>query len=245
MAAQPLSSLDPKAGYSFGIDILDRHPELASYIAQTISIGSIIERRWSAILVQLLQADPLTGMAMYQALTSTVAQRAALGAAAKVRLIPQDFELFQAVQTAITPARKLRNDFAHHLWGESALVPGGLVLIDPATIVDDEVSESAVHQILALKQQGPIVEGADRKRMKIYRKEDLLEAKGLVREAQVIVSDLWAALQFSDDEYSLHDEMRTKLRAHPRLVEVLRPPSQRSAPKAPRKRRGQTPSETG
>jgi len=126
MAGQPLSSLDPKAGYSFGIDILERHPELASYIAQTISIGSIIERRWSAILVQLLQADPLTGMAMYQALTSTVAQRAALGAAAKVRLSPEDFKLFQAVATAITPARKIRNDFAHHIWGESALVPGGL-----------------------------------------------------------------------------------------------------------------------
>jgi len=245
MAAQPLSSIDPKAGYTFGTTTLDGHQELAAYIAQTISIGSIIERRWAAILVELLQADPLTGMAMYQALTSTVAQRAALGAAASVRLVPEDFKLFQAVATAITPARKLRNDFAHHIWGETGTVPGALLLIDPTTLVDGDVSESNAHRLLALQQKGPIIEGADRKKMKVYRKDDLIEAKNLVLEAMLIVADLWAGLHFSDDEYSLHDEMRTKLRAHPRVAEVLQPQSPKSAPKAHRKPRGQTPPETG
>ena len=98
MAPQPLSRVNPKALTTFGPECFNVYPELSRLVARVINTGSMIEARWSIILVNLAKADPHTGTAMYQAGASSEARRAALKAGAQVRLSKDDFLLFQALE---------------------------------------------------------------------------------------------------------------------------------------------------
>jgi hypothetical protein len=136
MAPQPLSNVNPKAKAYFGPDVFTLHPELIPLAARIISMGSMIDSRWSNILIELLQADPRTGMAMYQALASAEARRAALEAAANQRLSTDDFLLFKAIIRVTTPQRRVRNEFAHHIWGHSPQVKDSILLAEPEFFTD-------------------------------------------------------------------------------------------------------------
>ena len=181
MAPQPLSRVKPNAAFQWGTGVLARYPNLCCIITEAISFGSQVEFNWSAILVDLLKSDTRTGMAMYEALSGGESRRAALEGAAKSALSEADFLLFKAVEKVLAPARRIRNDFAHHIWGASKAVPKALLLIDPKCLRQHEV-ENVV---------GPgWPPQVDRSQVMVWREPDLNEARETIRDGLVILGIL-------------------------------------------------------
>ena len=70
---------------------------------------------------------------MYLTLRQARAKTDALTAAAKLTLVPHDFELFQALMIYKDATEKKRNDLAHGVFGVSANVPNGIVWSETTT----------------------------------------------------------------------------------------------------------------
>jgi hypothetical protein len=140
MAPQPLSLVRTNPT----IRILDsgREPnaKLSGMAMGVIRIASLIDLKWSEILVDILHADPKTGMAMYQALISADAKRAALLAAASARMSEQDSLLFRACVASTYTVREVRNKFAHHIWAVCDDIPDALLLASPDALTVARIS---------------------------------------------------------------------------------------------------------
>ncbi|MGP0058862.1 MAG: hypothetical protein ACLPID_06220 [Beijerinckiaceae bacterium] len=181
MSPQPLSRVKRDAKFLFSTKALLDHPELCSAAMRIIDIGSRIEHTWSLILVDLLKSDPRVGVSMYQALTSSDARRAALMAAAKVKLSSQDFLLFQACFEAVAPVRRLRNSFAHHLWGSSSDVPNALLLADPEDFLRQDVNAAEAKIEMEATGRVAYLEKIDTSEIQVWKKASFERA---LKEAQ-------------------------------------------------------------
>jgi hypothetical protein len=222
MAPQPLSRVNPKATPTFGPECFDEYPELSKLVARTINTGSMIETRWSVILVNLVKADPRTGAAMYQALASSEARRAALSAAAKVRLSDSDFLLFQAIVRVTTPQRNLRNQFAHHLWGMATQLPNCLLLADPEffteIVIDAHArTETVVGQIKLL----PAFPKLDLSKIDVWSQKALEDTNKQADEAQTLIVDLTHAINRMEHA-KISEEWRQKLIDRPKVAQALK-----------------------
>lgn len=184
MPPQPLSKVNPKANFRFGNQTFQRYPALAVFVVQVVSLGAIAECKWSEILMHVLKKDHEIAMAMYQALSGGEARRAAVMGAAKKGLSDENFLLFQAVVKATTHARNLRNDFVHHVWGDSPELPGNLLLIEPDCILDWNMGW------LGFLEQVP--KEADKSRVKVWTPEALQEATITVNEGLLTVAEFKA-----------------------------------------------------
>ena len=99
-----------------------------------IARWSDIDKTLAELLLLMLKSPDLkVGMAMFQALNSGEAKRAALLAAAAeaLRGNVDDHNLFLAVLRTIKGSRDRRNEFAHQLWGVARELPDALLLVDP------------------------------------------------------------------------------------------------------------------
>jgi hypothetical protein len=220
MAPQPLSGVNPKASVTFGPECFDTHPKLSMLVARAINTGSIIEARWSVILVNLVKADPRTGVAMYQALSSSEARRAALSAAARIRLSKADFLLFQAVLKATTPQRNVRNQFAHHIWGMSAQLEDALLLADPeffTQIVVDATSKADKAAHTKLLTTLPKI---DYSKVNVWTRKSLETANKSVDEAQQIILDLTYGIARNEGG-EIDEQWRKKLLARPLISQAV------------------------
>lgn len=228
MAPQPLSRVNPKAVGTFGPECFDLYPELSKLVARAINIGSMIESRWSIILVNLVHADPRTGTAMYQALSSSEARRAALKAAAEVRLSKDDFLLFQAVVKVTTPQRNTRNHFAHHIWGRSPQVKNALLLALPEFFTDIVLAAKA-----GTKDWGqgvrtiPTFLKVDYSKVEVWTEKALLAANKQADEAQQIIVELTKGI--NSDDRSSGAQWRKPLLSRPPIAQALERLSRQSA----------------
>ncbi len=136
MPAQPLSSLTRDIRH-FDVDpeVLERVPSFSPYIARVIAEWAHIDGDFATMLGGFLQADFAVATAMLQALNGSGAKRAALAAAAKEALPPDDYALFEVVTKLIRPSRDTRNAFAHHVWGYLKTFPDCLLLMEASVIV--------------------------------------------------------------------------------------------------------------
>lgn len=173
--------------------VLADHPKLASYIARVVAISSMIERQWAMMLCYIARADPRAAVAMHQALSSTKAQMAAFEAVAAVRLSDDSKLLFDAVKLATKGYTRIRNEFCHHLWGDSFQCPGVLLLIDPIVTVNfiADLEEPA-----ALRQ-GHSNENRrfERSKIMVYTEEDLVSARAKMTDALLIISSFASVLR--------------------------------------------------
>ena len=131
---QRLSQVDPRASAHFDPGALLSQPQLAAYPMTVIARWADIDKTLAELLPLMLKSPDLTvGMAMFQALVSGEAKRAALMAAAAeaLRGNADDHNLFLAVLRTIKGSRDRRNEFAHHLWGVARELPDALLLVDP------------------------------------------------------------------------------------------------------------------
>jgi hypothetical protein len=188
----------------------------------------MIESRWSIILVNLVHADPRTGTAMYQALSSSEARRAALRAAAEVRLSKDDFLLFQAIVKVTTPQRNVRNHFAHHIWGRSPQVKDALLLAKPEFFTDLVVAATTNTKDWG---QGiktfPAFPKVDYSKVDVWTEKSLLAANKQADEAQQIIVELTKGI--NADDRSTDAQWRKPLLSRPLIAQGIERLSRQSA----------------
>ena len=127
---QPYSSKRIKPEFAFGPPALKERPELSLQVMDVIHTWSNVDNMLFGIIAHLLHADHAVVASMLQSVTQE-AQRAALLAGVKSRLNTDDSRLFDAAYFSTGASRKQRNNFAHHIWGVSVLLPDDLLLVDP------------------------------------------------------------------------------------------------------------------
>lgn len=103
---------------------------------KVVSAWSIMESFLSGVFVQMLGANPAPAVAMFNALTSTAAQTAALRALAQTTLSRRDQELFEAVLIVLKSAADARNKVAHWVWGYCSSLPDAVLLCDPRALTE-------------------------------------------------------------------------------------------------------------
>jgi hypothetical protein len=199
---------------------------------ETISFGAQVEFNWSAILVDILRSSPKTGMAMYEALSGGEARRAALFGAAKSAMSDDDFQLIKAVDLVLAPARRVRNDFVHHIWGVSDKIPNALLLIDPKSLRQFEISQVS---------GGP---GFDDALVSVWKKRDLTEARETMREGLLSLGVLSEGLAEKPLEHpKISASARQRLLNQTPIAQALHKMSRKNSPQVPpkqpeKKRRG-------
>ena len=190
---QPLSFKPKITQWREDENVLADHPKLASYIARVIAISSMIERQWAMMLCYIATADPRAAVAMHQALSSTTAQMAAFEAVAAVRLSDDSKLLFEAVKIATKGYTRIRNEFCHHLWGDTFQCPSVLLLIDPIVTVN---FIAGLEEPAALRQeQSNENRGFERSKIMVYTEEDLESARVKMSDALLIISSFASVLR--------------------------------------------------
>jgi hypothetical protein len=211
---QPLSSVAPDANYRFGVMTLPDHADLAPYVAQVIHIGTMIEHYSTMMLAGIAHADPEAVLAMHTAVSSASAQRAMLETVAAAKLQKPDNFLFQAVQKAGLPARKIRNDFAHHIWADSREVPNALLLINPKALI-----EFKLPFLKPFTLGETIYRDIDRSKIMVYREDDLKDAADTVHLAFSYIAGF--KMMIDEKKPQARAQMHVALSSVPAIADAL------------------------
>ncbi|MEA3065504.1 MAG: hypothetical protein QOJ27_1956 [Sphingomonadales bacterium] len=216
---QPLSRVSPNPDIRIGLNAFKQLPDAAGRIIDVISIWSLIDSRLTIILAQMLKTDYEAAAAMYRAITSGQARRAALDAVSAHALAGPSFCLLQAVLKVTKPSRDTRNDFAHHVWGYDKNLSDALLLIPPDAIASLEIASRKHREAGNLSQhkvvmtegnQVVIVSNAptlDHSSVAVWRQKDFDRAASAARNADRYFAHLWIALSDSP----VRDERRKLL----------------------------------
>jgi hypothetical protein len=111
---------------------LDRRPQLAACIARVAVLWSRVEERLGCITVTVLGAEPIAGLRMYEALTSSADRVAVLRAVAQDRLDEKMRARLDELLERYAEARWKRNKVIRGHWYVSDDYPDELVWADPA-----------------------------------------------------------------------------------------------------------------
>ena len=214
MPGQPLSKIKSDAKFTAGAEVFKAHPEMMLMAMQTIAAGAGIDYVFSYILTNFLHADPLTGMAMYAALSGGEGRKAVLKAAAQTRLSNSDFLLTDIVFNWTAPARKIRNDFAHHLWGYSEDVPDAVLLIDPKCMVGFDIGVRMANMEMQQSRKIIFPTAYDLSLIRVYRKRAIDDAFQIVAKASETLVILGLDLQLSDGG-GISEDTRARLLREP------------------------------
>lgn len=206
---QPLSMVKKDA--EIFTEATELPPELCVQIVRTISAWSHIDQIIASMLAGFLEADFAVAAAMFRALSSDEAKRAAvIGAAKEAR--PDKRDIVQAVLNATKTYRGIRHKFAHHIWATSPDVPKAMILIDPKAIIESdfalhekarrgELHPKATKEGDVIRLDFPQFPTPDRSKMMVYK----------LKELQDIANDAFACVhtykllnrvcgKFPDDE---------------------------------------------
>ncbi len=226
MAPQPLSHLRNKLAGAVYIehDSLVKRPKQAALVAQTIGLWSHIDHILAMMTTNFLQADFEAVIDMLQALRSSEGQRAAITAAAKSTLSPDDFEIYEIVMKVIKPSRDRRNEYAHHLWGHADGLDDALLLINPRYLAEFHAKSETIS--LLRKQLifhpgaiGPAPEHPvlDWSQFFVFREKDI---KKDLREARSAYEMVFI-LRFALSDHPANAESRSELLNLPPIQQAL------------------------
>lgn len=183
LAPQPLDKVRRLADFSYGTECLARHPELAAIVAQVINSWSIVDSNLGHTLALMIGSRPQPAVAMYLSMKNFSAQVLALNAAAEQAFEDHDnYLLFRSTLEFIRKKKKIRDKFAHWMWGSVSGFEDALLLLDPKVSIS---ASAMVRDTLPASRQGRI--DADKKireKSMVYRKVDLQDA---LNDAESIV----------------------------------------------------------
>ncbi|HLG46478.1 MAG TPA: hypothetical protein VKY24_09580, partial [Reyranella sp.] len=189
-----------------------------------------IDYLWGGVFVELMHADPHTGLTIYFSLSGGEARRAALKAAATARLPAKDLKLFEAVERVTRAQRRRRNSFAHGLWGTSSRLPDAYLLTDPEVLSESVVKDALVKRAGKRPSYNPTT-SLDTSRMMVYSRAALLEAWQDAYDACATVFTLVQCLE-ANRGGSLGVRPRRRLLNRPQVAAALRQLNRKPNPKA-------------
>ena len=117
--------------YEFEPRSLEKRPALAAHIGSIAASWTYVEQLSGFLLANLIGGNASAAIEMYLALTSTVAQREALKAAAKARLSAALYEEFLICMNNTRRFASDRHTIVHGWWGICLDNEHVLVLRDP------------------------------------------------------------------------------------------------------------------
>ena len=167
-------TLKGNPGIGFGPGFLERRPLVAALVMQLIAEWSEVELQRSRLLTVLL-GNSEAALDMYLALTSSVAQKAALRAVLASSVSPDELSLFERIMKFAAPIESDRNEYAHWLWGTSDQIDDGLLCMSPAY----RIRHMAQNEAAIARGERP--KGIDFKEVFLVKSSDLMESIKQVR----------------------------------------------------------------
>lgn len=135
-----------KGNWGIMVDALKKRPKLAEHVGIIASKWSNAESKLGWLFSVILGTDAELGTAMYMAIISPAAQKAAMLAAAEHKLDSAQLEKLKTLYKNIEAPRVMRNTVVHGLWALPQTPhenPESIVLIDTAKFVKMTAAMSA------------------------------------------------------------------------------------------------------
>lgn len=127
-----LTDLGDNHGYVMGGGGQLPYPEAAAVMFDVINLWSQIDMNLALVISKVVGADPAAAMAMYQAVSGAEQKAKQLRAAMLLRVDTVTNDVVLSVIDSCEPSKKIRNMFAHDLWGYLTPPDGRLVSMAPA-----------------------------------------------------------------------------------------------------------------
>jgi hypothetical protein len=212
MARKPFwPQYQSEKGWSLGMGAIWARPELATIVGDCLTRWPYVEIDLAVLLAKLLgsQSDP--AMAMFATMRGYRNQEDAIEAAAAVTLTEQDADLVKSLLRVVRTASRARDDLAHGLWGFVPPVPDILIWIDakhtaPWSAASVWADIKPAHEELA-------------RHFFVYTKDDLLEAKILIDEANDLT--IKTSLYLASTDRTERAQRYSELSAQPHIREAL------------------------
>lgn len=184
--------------WTWGPNEMLKRPEHAAYVAAVVGAWSHSEAGLVRLLATILKRSARSAVLMLDELRSFDRQATLVRRVARIELPPDDAALVDAVLGIVAPLAKVRNQFAHHIWGVSPLVDDGLLLAPPELqrdwyLVGLEMSE--LHHRWRDRPQPDYQRHNER--ILVYRLSDLKEAHAQMERAARLLFELDLCLGWS------------------------------------------------
>jgi hypothetical protein len=219
MPPQPILRVRRNATANIDPSALRRHPDLAVCIADIVAIWARIDSDLGSALAFMLNGAIRPAVAMYGALTSAQAQMAALEAAARECLSPENLDLFGAVIVLVKQAGAKRNKIVHWLWGDSPDIPHALVLFDP--ISNMEFNTALSELVSTGETAGTAFPTLNLAHAFVYKARDFDE---IIKELHIVehITRRFSASLVHGGAHGTSASLRRQLLALPRIQKALR-----------------------
>lgn len=116
--------------YSFGGEVLGKHPELAALVSETITFSAQVDAAKNDI-VSGISGENEALFAAFMTIKNTGARSEFIGELVKGSLRGETLAMYETASAATSGISRYRNLFAHHIWGDCDQVPNGLISISP------------------------------------------------------------------------------------------------------------------
>ena len=114
---------------------MEKRPELAMKMARVIHSWAVVEVELATALCEAMKAAAEPFAAAFQALNSTAAQASVADAAIRVTVPTNMLPAFDAIMSLFRSGKRVRDRFAHGIWGWSDRLPDALLYVNPKLIV--------------------------------------------------------------------------------------------------------------
>jgi hypothetical protein len=242
MPPQPLGRITPNQAVDFDPAKLATVPQLTALPMTVIAIWGTIDGILAKMLAHMMSSDLAVGVAIFHAIKSQDAQRAAILGAAEKSLCLDDYKLLQVVLKVTRASRERRHDYSHHLWGIPT-IPDALALLDPRDSLKEivileermeefrrqmgqisEMDKMAIyyHPQQPRPQPPPIPpQTIDAMKIMVFKEKDLKADLKEAEQALLLYRDLQRAL--FGPSLEAKSEARLLLLAVPRIARAFRP----------------------
>jgi hypothetical protein len=160
-----------------------------------------------------MKATAEPALAVFHETNSVDARLKAVNAAIDIVLDTPDVDLYEAiVRSALKPAQKHRNQFAHWIWADSPDLPDAILLVDPTRWTGRMASIKSL-----IRATLPVMDFAGW--TFVYREKDLKDINAAMLRANDLIGEFHHMVLLDDG--SERDALYRKLSSEPQVREAL------------------------
>lgn len=208
---QPLSKVYPSSGYSFGPGFIELRPALTSIVATVIAHFSDTELQFSLIYHRLTGMDAEVAFEMLRTTNARHQIVKQVLAAAKHKLAAEELFVFEQAVSDFKTTAKLRDKFAHNLWGISEEHPDVLLMVRPEFYYKSIIATDRAQREGRTPTISELKPSTDE--IYVYHKADLLyELAKVNRSHRILYQTVGFLIQFHpEDRVQRLEQLRVTL----------------------------------